>query len=80
TTYDLLEENVDGPLLEQLYLDIRRGLDDTENGGPQVRVLGVTIVDCRVTSGGNGGGFGAEVAWVRWIKPLPRPRLSNRAV
>ncbi len=44
--FDTLATSVDGPLLESLYLDIKRGLSDAENGGPRVRVLDVEVQDC----------------------------------
>ncbi len=61
--YDVLEESIDGPLLEEVYLDIRRGVEEAENGGPSVRVLDVAIIDCLVQPGGDRGGLSAQVAW-----------------
>ena len=62
-TFDALAESVDGPLLEALYLDIRRGLEDARGGGPRVRVLDVRVIDCDVRRA-TGAGLLAEVTWV----------------
>lgn len=61
--FDTLATSVDGPLLEELYLDIRRGLNDNENGGPSVRVLGVELVDCEVEQA-DSERLQARVRWV----------------
>ncbi len=59
--FDTLAKSVDGPLLEQLYLDIRRGLEDAEDGGPRVKVLRVAVLECDVKPDGR-----ALVARVLW--------------
>ena len=43
--YDALATSVDGPLLQQLYLNIRRGLEVEEEGGAATRVRTVTILE-----------------------------------
>jgi hypothetical protein len=43
--YDALEYSVDGDLLSDLYLQIRRGLEMQEQGGAVSRIRQVTIVD-----------------------------------
>lgn len=43
--YDALERSVAGPLLEALYLQIRRGLEMREQGGAVSRVSEIEIVD-----------------------------------
>ena len=61
--FDTLAESVDGPLLEQLYLDVVRGLAVEEAGGPRVKVLEVTLVDCELQRSTTGG-LHAGVTWV----------------
>lgn len=63
TIFDTLAVSVDGPLLEKLYLDIRRGLELEETGGPRVKVLRVALVDCEMRRAPGGGGLEADVAW-----------------
>ncbi|MEM1296895.1 MAG: hypothetical protein AAGH89_16135 [Verrucomicrobiota bacterium] len=61
--YDTLAASVDGPLLEQIYLEIRRGLELENQGGPRVKV---TTVDLRETFAepiGDREGFRADVEW-----------------
>ncbi|MEO1528399.1 MAG: hypothetical protein AAFX06_23500 [Planctomycetota bacterium] len=43
--YDTLAKSIDGDLLEQVYLEIRRGLQMQEQGGALSRILEVTLVD-----------------------------------
>jgi hypothetical protein len=45
--YDALAKSVDGPLLRDLYLEIRRGLVMQEQGGAVSRIREVRIVDNR---------------------------------
>lgn len=61
--FDTLATSVDGPLLEELYLDIQRGLSDAENGGPSVRVLGVELKDCDIEQS-DSERLQARVRWV----------------
>jgi hypothetical protein len=61
--FDTLATSVDGPLREQLYLDIRRGVSDAENGGPTVRVLDVDVVDCEIEQA-DSDQLRAKVRWV----------------
>lgn len=61
--FDTLATSVDGPLLEELYLDIQRGLSDAEGGGPSVRVIGVELLECEVEES-NSGRLHARVRWV----------------
>ncbi|MFN3167853.1 MAG: hypothetical protein ACE37H_12395 [Phycisphaeraceae bacterium] len=61
--FDRLATSVAGPLREQLYLDIRRGIADAEDGGPSVRVLAVEVVDC-VLEESNSQRLRARVRWV----------------
>ena len=61
--FDTLARSVDGPLLETLYLDIRRGLELEDAGGPRVRVLRVSLVDCAVLQADEAG-VRARVVWV----------------
>tara|TARA_R110002096_G_scaffold147671_18_gene307736 strand:- start:6446 stop:7648 length:1203 start_codon:yes stop_codon:yes gene_type:complete len=61
--YDTLAASVDGALLEQIYLEIRRGLELEDQGGPRVKV---TTVDLRETFAEpieEREGFRADVEW-----------------
>jgi hypothetical protein len=48
--YDALAKSVDGPLLRDLYLEIRRGLVMQEQGGAVSRIREVEILDRRKTA------------------------------
>lgn len=61
--FDTLATSVDGPLLEELYLDIQRGLNDAEDGGPSVRVLDVELLDCEIEQS-DSERLKARVRWV----------------
>ncbi len=54
--YDALAKSVDGDLLQNLYLRIRRGLEMQEQGGAVSRIREVTLLDGRKDAlpGGNG--------------------------
>ena len=43
--YDALAQSVDGPLLDELYLQIQKGLQMQEQGGAIARVQDVTLMD-----------------------------------
>ncbi|MCH5377987.1 MAG: hypothetical protein JJ992_28855, partial [Planctomycetes bacterium] len=45
--YDALAKSVDGPLLKELYLEVRRGLEMQEQGGAVSRIREVKILDGR---------------------------------
>jgi hypothetical protein len=49
--YDALAKSVDGPLLNELYLQIRRGLEMREQGGAVSRIREVKMVDSRRWNG-----------------------------
>lgn len=59
--YDTLAVSVDGPLLENLYLDIQRSLELEEDGGRRVRVSKVKLEACQITAASPG--FEADAAW-----------------
>ncbi|MHC5027697.1 MAG: hypothetical protein ACYTGR_13160, partial [Planctomycetota bacterium] len=60
--FDTLAESVDGPLLEELYLDIRSGLELEDAGGPRVKVLRVAVIDCAVLQARDDG-LRARIVW-----------------
>lgn len=64
--YDTLEKSVTGPLLEQVYLEIRSSLELENNGGPRVRVYEIALRECQPVPGGDfaGGGFETRAEWV----------------
>jgi hypothetical protein len=61
--FDTLARSVEGPLLEEIYLDIRRGLELEDGGGPRVRLLDVSLIDC-VLLQATSGELRARVVWV----------------
>ena len=44
--YDTLEASVSGPLLEQVYLEMRASLELESTGGPRVRVYEIALRQC----------------------------------
>jgi hypothetical protein len=62
TIFDTLALSVEGPLLEELYLDIREGFEIEEAGGPRVKVLELTLIDCQV-QGASGSRVRARAIW-----------------
>jgi len=62
TIFDALAESVDGPLLEKLYLEIRRGLV-LEGDGPRVKLVRVDLTSCEIDRDAGGPGFQARAAW-----------------
>ena len=46
--YDALAQSVDGPLLDELYLQIQKGLQMQEQGGAIARVRDVTLMDQQI--------------------------------
>lgn len=48
--YDTLEKTVSGPLLEEVYLEVRRSLELENTGGPRVRVYEIALRDCEAES------------------------------
>lgn len=64
--YDTLEASVTGPLLEEVYLEMRKSLELESKGGPRVRVYEIALRDCKeVGSGGlASGSFQTRADWV----------------
>jgi hypothetical protein len=60
--YDVLARSADGDLLEQIFLETRRGLELQSQGGARVRVKQVELVDLALESV-DGGAFSAAVTW-----------------
>ncbi|HBE68533.1 MAG TPA: hypothetical protein DDW52_10335 [Planctomycetaceae bacterium] len=54
--YDALAKSIDGELLEDIYLQIRRGLEMQEQGGAVSRIKSVEIVEGGTTSAEDSGG------------------------
>jgi hypothetical protein len=64
--YDALARSISGGLLTQAYLDTKRSLELRSQGGAQVKVNQVDVVECRSrpSSGSAGGtGFVADCVW-----------------
>jgi hypothetical protein len=62
TIYDLLAKSADGDLLEQIYLETRRGLELQSQGGARARVETVELIEVDAESAG-GGAFEAVASW-----------------
>ncbi|MBW2414283.1 MAG: hypothetical protein JRG76_07215 [Deltaproteobacteria bacterium] len=60
--YDVLSTSVEGDLLEQIYLETRRGLELANQGGARARVKEVDLVELEASPSG-GGGFRARTVW-----------------
>lgn len=60
--YDTLSAQVEGDLLETIYLDIREALEVEEAGGPRVRIGKVQLVECAIEESGEG--FKADARWI----------------
>ncbi|MEM8955550.1 MAG: hypothetical protein AAGD22_15455 [Verrucomicrobiota bacterium] len=63
TTFETLSKSLDGPILEELYLDIRRSLYLEEKGGPRTKVLKITLIDCVAQPTSDRDGIKARAAW-----------------
>jgi len=64
--YDTLEVSVTGPLLEQVYLEMRESLELESSGGPRVRVYEIALRECKETGTGGlaQGQFRTRAEWV----------------
>ena len=60
--YDVLARSADGDLLEQIFLETRRGLELQSQGGARAKVKQVELVDLAIESV-DGGAFSAAVTW-----------------
>lgn len=66
TIYDTLERSVTGPLLEEVYLEIRSSLELENSGGPRVRVYEVALRETEPVERGDSDPteFDAKAEWV----------------
>ncbi len=60
--YDVLARSASGDLLEQVYLETRRGLELQSQGGARAKVKEVELVELEAESAG-GGAFTATATW-----------------
>ena len=60
--YDTLSRSVAGDLLEQIYLETRRGLELASQGGARAKVKEVELVELDADPA-DGGGFRATAVW-----------------
>jgi hypothetical protein len=60
--YDILGRSVEGDLLEEIYLETRRGLELTNQGGARARVKKIELTEISAR-GGEGGAFVARATW-----------------
>jgi hypothetical protein len=60
--YDVLVKSVQGELLEQIYLETRRGLELASQGGARVKVKEIALVELTAEPT-DGGGFVATTTW-----------------
>lgn len=59
--YDTLERSVSGELLTDIYLETRRSLELTNQGGARAKVKSVELQDIEIHP--EAGGFQADVTW-----------------
>jgi hypothetical protein len=60
--YDVLEQSVSGDLLEQIYLETRRGLVLASQGGARAKVKEIELT-ALTAEPSEGGAFRADVTW-----------------
>jgi hypothetical protein len=60
--YDLLDRSVEGPLLEQIFLETRRGLEVASQGGARARVKKIEMISLSSKPAG-GNAFEARASW-----------------
>jgi hypothetical protein len=60
--YDILGRSVEGDLLEEIYLETRRGLELTNQGGARARVKQIELTEISAR-GGENGAFVARATW-----------------
>lgn len=60
--YDVLDRSVDGDLLRDVYLEMRRGLVLASQGGASARVKDVELIDLE-TQAAEDNGFQARATW-----------------
>jgi hypothetical protein len=60
--YDVLARSVSGDLLEQIYLETRRGLELASQGGARAKVKQIELVELDARAAG-GGAFFADATW-----------------
>ncbi len=61
--YDALARSITGDLLTQTYLETKRSLELRNQGGAQVKVNDVEVIECRLRPSGGGIGFVADCRW-----------------
>lgn len=63
--YEVLAKSIEGQLLEQLYLEIREGLELEASGGPRVRINLVQLRECKIIARNDDAGtFDVRSEWV----------------
>jgi hypothetical protein len=60
--YDVLERSVDGELLRDVYLEMRKGLVLASQGGASARVKDVELIELEALTG-DGQGWRSEARW-----------------
>lgn len=66
TIYDTLEVSISGPLLEQVYLEMRSSLELENAGGPRIRVNEIALRECHAADSPElpEGSFKTRAEWV----------------
>jgi hypothetical protein len=62
TVYDVLARSVSGDLLAEVYLETRKSLELANQGGAQVKVKDIEMVEARLADN-SGEGFTVEARW-----------------
>jgi hypothetical protein len=60
--FDALDRSAEGALLEQLFLETRRGLELASQGGARAKVKQIELLALDAEPG-DGGGFVARATW-----------------
>lgn len=62
--YEILSESIDDHLLEDIYLEVRKGLELEYKGGPRVRIEGLNLRGCEIIKRNDeGGSFLVQSEW-----------------
>lgn len=62
--YEVLRESIDDYLLEDIYLEVRKGLELETQGGPRVRIDGLNLRFCEIQSRNEDSGhFYVQCEW-----------------
>ena len=61
--YDKLSTSIDGDLLRQIYLEIRKNLQYENTGGAKAKIQGIELENLSPKQLGNGNGYEYDTNW-----------------